>query len=447
MEKSDINTLINTALSTENINYMNSEGMELFKKNLENKTIEDKTALKIFLYFFPVNSSLEKNYKEFWFMKYKDVENYNEYKFAIDILQCYNQYLSDKNSEAFDYNILEKITLFKDYKFIVEFLGALKDYNSKIIAIFSYIEKDPSYFASAFEIIIEPEKIQKKSCINKIKDYLERKNALLNLQKSIEMIKIYSDLLEKEKASKTDLINDVNFLKKEVIGLKKDKATLNGSITKLQIDNATLNENITNLQNDNATLNENITNLQNDNEELKKNNVTLNKNISKMENDISELKDRLEQIDTRDTIKMSLRYLYKILFARFSGEMKSVTKILEQIDEVKRILSKPEFIRFANVSKFIDYINWTGLNNLNEKAHDSSQKTRNFKGIEKYFKGISSLVTSYVANFFEELPNVNEFIRLNLLLYKDPISVDAEFEKIQTYKDAYIAVFEKKKLK
>ena len=92
-------------------------------------------------------------------MKYKDVENYNEYKLAIDILQCYNQYLSDKNSEAFDYNILEKITLFKDYKFIVEFLGALKDYNSKIIAIFSYIEKDPSYFASAFEIIIEPQKI------------------------------------------------------------------------------------------------------------------------------------------------------------------------------------------------------------------------------------------------------------------------------------------------
>ena len=60
MEKSDIYTLINTALSTENINYMNSEGMELFKKNLENKTIEDKTALKIFLYFFPVKSSLEK---------------------------------------------------------------------------------------------------------------------------------------------------------------------------------------------------------------------------------------------------------------------------------------------------------------------------------------------------------------------------------------------------
>ena len=37
---------------------------------------------------------------------------------------------------------------------------------------------------------------------------------------------------------------------------------------------------------------------------------------------------------------MSLRYLYKMLFTHFSKEMKSVTKIWDQIDEVKRILSK-----------------------------------------------------------------------------------------------------------
>ena len=33
---------------------------------------------------------------------------------------------------------------------------------------------------------------------------------------------------------------------------------------------------------------------------------------------------------------MSLRYLYKMLFTHFSKEMKSVTKIWDQIDEVKR---------------------------------------------------------------------------------------------------------------
>ena len=59
--------------------------------------------------------------------------------------------------------------------FIAEFLGALKGHDSKIIAIISYIEKDPSYFEKAFETIIEPQKIQKKSCINKIKDYLTQK--------------------------------------------------------------------------------------------------------------------------------------------------------------------------------------------------------------------------------------------------------------------------------
>jgi len=445
MEESDINTLINTALSTENINYMNSEGMALFKKNLEDKS-NDNSALKILLYFFPVNSSLEKNEKEFWFMKYKDVENYNEYKFSKDLLQCYNQYLSDKDSKAFDYNVLNKIALFKDYKFITEFLWVLKDYDydAIIIAIFSYIEKDPSYFAKAFETIIEPKNIQTKACINIIKDYLERKKVLLDLEKSIKMVKIYSNLLENEKASKKNLINDMDYLKKEIKELKNNNVTLNKNISKLQKDNAelrndnaTLNENISELRNDNATLNENISKLRNDN-------ATLNENISGMKNDISELKDRLDQIDTRDTVKMSLRYLYKMLFTQFSNEMKSVTQIWEQIDEVKKILSKPQFKRFTYVSKFIDEINWTGLKNLNDKAHDSSQKERNFKGIEKYFKGIPESVTSFVANFFKGLPNVNEFINLNLLFYKDQNIVDNEFEKIKTYKDAYIAVFGQK---
>ena len=71
-------------------------------------------------------------------------------------------------------------------------------------------------------------------------------------------------------------------------------------------------------------------------------------------------------------------------------------------------------------------------------------KKKNFKGIVNYFKGISPLVTSNVAKFFEGLPNVNEFIQLNLLFYKDQNSVDVEFEKIKTYEDAYISVFEQK---
>ena len=142
-------------------------------------------------------------------------------------------------------------------------------------------------------------------------------------------------------------------------------------------NNTILNENITKLQNDNVTLNENNMILNEKITKLEKDYETLNEDISKMKKGMSELKDRLDQIDTRDTIKMSLRYLYKMLFTHFSKEMKSVTKIWDQIDEVKKILSKPEFKRFTYVSQFIEEINWTQLNNLNEKAHDSNKK-KNF---------------------------------------------------------------------
>lgn len=181
---------------------------------------------------------------------------------------------------------------------------------------------------------------------------------------------------------------------------------------------------------------------------LKKGKVTLNEEMSKLKNDkvtlngeMSKLKERLDQINVRDTVKMSLRYLYKILFTQFSDEMKNVTNIWGQIDEVKSILTKPIFKRYDFVSKFIEEINWTRLQDLNAKAHDSSQQERDFKSIEKYFKNISGDVTSFVAKFFKNLPNINEFINLNLLFFKNQKTVDENFEKIKTYSDAYFAVF------
>jgi len=464
MEDLNLNSLINTALCTKDQDYMSSEGMKIFNKTFEDISKKDNSALKIFLYFFPLCSPLEKNDKEFWFMKYKNEKNYNEYEFAKDILKCYIQYLSDKDSKSFDINVMKKLLLFKDYKFIGEFLLVVKNYDEKIIATISYITKDPSYFAMAFETKIEPEKIQKKLCINIIRDYLGRKKLLVEFQKGIEMIKVYGDLYQKEKTLNEDLSKRMTSLETEVSKLKNDNITLKGEISKLKNNNITLYEEISKLKNNNKTLNEEISKLKDDNKtlneeiskfknnnvtlngemsELKNKNVTLNGEVSKMKNDISDLKERLDLIDARDTVKMSLRYLYKILFTQFSDEMKSVTNIWEQIDEIKKILSKPQFKRYDFVSKFIDNINYDGLHNINEKADNLSQKERNFKSIEKYFKNISGDVSSFVAEFFQKLPNINEFIDLNLLFFKDPKTVDKKFEEIKNYSDAYIAVFGK----
>lgn len=450
MEDLNLNTLINTALCTKDQDYMSSEGMKIFNKTFEDISKKDNSALKVFLYFFPLCSPLEKNDKEFWFMKYKNEKNYNEYEFAKDILKCYIQYLSDKDSKSFDINVMKKLLLFKDYKFIGEFLLVVKNYDEKIIATISYITKDPSYFAMAFETKIEPEKIQKKLCINIIRDYLGRKKLLVEFQKGIEMIKVYGDLYQKEKTLNEDLSKRMTSLETEVSKLKNDNVTLKEEISKLKNNNMTLYEEISKLKNNNKTLNEEISKLKDDNvtlngemSKLKNNNVTLSGEISKIKNDTSDLKEKLDLIDVRDTVKMSLRYLYKILYTQFSDEMKNVTNVWEQIDEIKKILSKPQFKRYDFVSKFIDNINYDGLHNINEKAHNLSQKERNFKSIEKYFKNISGDLLSFVAEFFEKLPNINEFIDLNLLFFKDPKTVDKKFEEIKSYSDAYIAVFGK----
>ena len=78
------------------------------------------------MYFFPENSSLEKNDKEFWFIKYKNDLYYNEYSFAKELLQTFNQYKKFKNKQFFEMIIKDKIQLFKDRKLISEFFYTLE---------------------------------------------------------------------------------------------------------------------------------------------------------------------------------------------------------------------------------------------------------------------------------------------------------------------------------
>ena len=85
----ELNTLLNKALETKNENYINQDGMKNCLNLLENKSKKDNITSILFLYFFPINSSLEKNTEEFWFIKYKADKKYNEYDFAIDLLKCY----------------------------------------------------------------------------------------------------------------------------------------------------------------------------------------------------------------------------------------------------------------------------------------------------------------------------------------------------------------------
>ena len=198
----ELNTLLNKALETKNENYINPNGMKNCLNIFEKKLKKDNITFKLYLYIFPINSSLEKNIEEFWFIKYKIDKKYNEYDFAIDLLKCYIQYLSDKDNKKFESKIIEKIKLFKNYKLIGYFLSVLEKYDDKIRAIISYIIKDPIYFKDNFELNVSPENIQSLPSITDIKRYLEKKSLLLDLHRSLQIIKSYSKELQETKSSK-----------------------------------------------------------------------------------------------------------------------------------------------------------------------------------------------------------------------------------------------------
>ena len=296
----ELNLLLNQALVTKDKNYTSKDGLKICHDTLEKIAEKDKNALILFLYLFPISSpSAETNAKEFWFMKYKIDKNYNEYEFAIDLLKSYIQYLTDKNYENFEKEIVKKIALFKNVKFIANFFSVVNKYDHKIIATISYITRDSSYFAKEFEIKEVPENIQNISFIKKIQNYLEQKNTLLLLNKSLNIIKIYREEVEELKASNKNKMDDV--------------------LNKIQL-----------VENENKSLKSRVGLVENENEDLKNTNDSLLNRVSLVENENKDLKEEIKDVGEK----------YNIL----NEEMEINKKKMEKIEErLEKIYLKPEF--------------------------------------------------------------------------------------------------------
>ena len=336
MEK--LNELLNQALGKNNENYINKEGMKKCKDVLEKLSKTDEPALALFLYLYPIFSPLIEEEK-FWFIKFKNDNVYDEYDFALDFLNCYIKYKSHKDKKTFESDIISKISSFKNYKLIGSLFSEVKNSDEKIITTISYITKDPTFFQGTYELMTPPENIQTASFILDIKKYIEHKRALLNLEKCLKIVQLYSDKLQKTEilnqnliAEKTNLRKDnekflsrLNQLESEYKNLKND----NNNIMKTNINNLTnennkMKTNINNLQTDNNILQAKVNSLENENEKLKQNEIVTQSNIQNIiENNnslsqkVEDMTKRLEKIDLRDTIKMSFRYLYKVLKSNF----------------------------------------------------------------------------------------------------------------------------------
>ena len=261
----ELNKLLNDALQTKSQDYISPNGMINCCKAFEKLSSEDSAASKVLMYFFPENSSLEKNRIEYWFIKYKNDLDYNEDSFAKDLLKFFIQYQISKDKLLFEMKVKEKIQQFKERKLISEFYFTVEKTKESINATIAYIVKNPNYFMLSCKIKAPPEKIQKHSLIREIKHYFEMEKLRTDLQNGLDLIDQYSNL-----------VKDLNTA---VINLKEDKKKMEGTINTL-----------IKLQNETAL------NLKNINE-------------------------KLEQVDLRDSNKISFRCLYKFSYSKFLNDM------------------------------------------------------------------------------------------------------------------------------
>ena len=241
----ELNKLLNTALGTPNENYCDgSENIKKCYSKFYPSTENDDTALNVSLYFFPF-SGYEKNTKEFWFIKYKNNSNYNEFDFALDILRVYIQYLSDKNAKNFDSRIIEKVQKFGAYKSISDYLSVIKDYMDILLAIDAYLTRDSYYFEKFFNLNVSAEKLQTSEFIELLKKQITSKKEYFLISRKYNNL---LNLFEQNKYETKVLFQKINNQIKE---LKDQNFNQTKNIKELKVQNFNLTKKIKELNEQN----------------------------------------------------------------------------------------------------------------------------------------------------------------------------------------------------
>lgn len=114
----------------------------------------------------------------------------------------------------------------------------------------------------------------------------------------------------------------------------------------------------------------------------------LQENKEKSDEKFKEIEEQLEQIHLRDTIKYSIRYIYRLFYPKFGKNQFFQYNVYDEIKELKNILLVPDLNKFSYLYDFVDAIQNFDLSSLNNKAHPKMDK-RNFELIAKYIDNIT----------------------------------------------------------
>ena len=483
----NINELFNQIFKTSKKNYVSGNEAILSCLKKFSALKEDNISTKVLLYFFPVHPKCEKNNNEFWFCKYKNDNEYDEFDFAEDLLKNYVEYLSDKNEKNFETRLKHILLKFENYKMFTLYIYNIQGYTDNLMSTIAYFTKDSSYYLNNLNAYVSPESIQTEEFIDNLKEIVKKKiiyydnlaeiNKLqeqVNLLKGILKIKdgqeesyqkkildLSEELLNRGKnmtaqlkALQDDKIKQdskIKVLQEDTIkqdskikalqedtikqdskikALQEDTIKQDSKIKALQEDTIKQDSKIKALQEDAIKQNSKIKSLQEEKDSqfnvlLKRQNDTnsqlknmkedrakiearlkvLENDEIKLKDDIAELQNRIDKIELRDTIKLCIKNLYKILSSKFK-EMKEVNSSWEEIEEIKKILSQDEFKQFQYINDFIDDIDFIGLNPLNTTTHNSSLKKGKIEDSKKYLDNNFIMNYNKVVQFFKKLPNI-----------------------------------------
>jgi hypothetical protein len=359
--------------------------------NLIYNNMNDIIIFHIFLYFFPFDNCMEQNKDCFWFENYRKEGVFTEYNFAIELLDIFDEYLKIKSTDLFKDHIKLVVEKLGDYKNVRNFVKLIPHENL-FAWIVAYLTKDNKYF----QLISDKQNIIPKE-----------------FQKDQWIINVGSILLEKtfnfyclENARLIDKNNSI-----------VNTIVLNDKRNQIMIDK----------------LLEEIHSIKEKLDEVQKTN-------SSLENGLKDLQERVAKIELRDTIKLSMTYLYNILHYKFNSSEGKKDKYSDKLNEMLKILEDKKPRKFNLLKSFIEDIQFGVINKLNEEAHPV--KKRNLEDITKYLQSSCNTSLREVVEFLKKLPNLDLFIELNVLYFKNPAKAENLFLEKQSYEKAYKDAFE-----
>jgi hypothetical protein len=359
--------------------------------NLIYNNMNDIIIFHIFLYFFPFDNCMEQNKDCFWFENYRKEGVFTEYNFAIELLDIFDEYLKIKSTDLFKDHIKLVVEKLGDYKNVRNFVKLIPHENL-FAWIVAYLTKDNKYF----QLISDKQNIIPKE-----------------FQKDQWIINVGSILLEKtfnfyclENARLIDKNNSI-----------VNTIVLNDKRNQIMIDK----------------LLEEIHSIKEKLDEVQKTN-------SSLENGLKDLQERVAKIELRDTIKLSMTYLYNILHYKFNSSEGKKDKYSDKLNEMLKILEDKKPRKYNLLKSFIKDIQFGVISKLNEEAHPV--KKRNLEDITKYLQSSCNTSLREVVEFLKKLPNLDLFIELNVLYFKNPAKAENLFLEKQSYEKAYKDAFE-----